>query len=657
VKTEPDTGGAAGTAVIFESYGWADAANIARQIKSSLESAGFEVWLDSDHLKPDEPDFWSPLQTALERCKLVIALLSPHSVRLENDVPAASGMSVCHNELIMAVRMKKPVVSVTVIDCEPPLSINHYDPIDLTAWHRSPSAYGDGMREVLHWIREGLAGRKRYRVYVDNLSQDRLSFPEEQTAARGFVGRRWVMERIAHWLTHDERRCFLIAAEPGAGKTALVADLVRQNPDDRILAYHFCNAQREDTVDPRRFIRSLAAMLCATVPDYRARLRSSEALVRALKSDGQPGTMFWQGILEPLHTIGMDGPRYIVLDGLDEAAESVAAGTVSIPRLLSEWTGSFPLWLKLLATTRPYDRVLALFQTAARCELGESVAGQQEDLRHYIDAHVPAGAPERIRLIDALAERSAGNFQYAEIVVNELSGGRLAIGDIDRLPKSLAGLYYNRAEARFPDGQGFAQARLVLSVLLAAREPLTRSQLAAITGLDREDALLPILRKLNCFLIWDPDEGEEGVYRMAHKSVGEWLLAPSRGFDRFKIDIAMGRERLLAHCRNWASHRELYAARNLISHLLEAGSMEEALALVREGFFAKRAHVDPACDLADARSLTLALVERGEAAPILELARTGNVRQRDGVAAALLTAPPAAGAFVDGLVLALLKLR
>jgi TIR domain/AAA ATPase domain len=653
-------------AVIFESYGWVDAPDIARKIKASLEAHGFEVWLDSDHIRPDEVDFWSPLQTALERCKLVVALLSPYSVRLEGDNDAARRISVCHNELIQAVRMQKAVVPVVVIECEPPLAINHYDPIDLTGWNASPTAYDEGISEVLHWIREGLADRRRYCIYVDNLSQDRMSFPEEQTAALDFVGRDWVLDRLAAWL-ESRRRCFLIEAEPGSGKTALVAELLRRNPDGRVLAYHFCNSQREETLDPRRFIRSLAAMICGTVPDYRVRLRGSEDLIRALKSDGHPPTMLWQGILEPLGRIDPGGTRYIVIDALDEAADARSDGSVSIPRLLAGALQSFPPWLKLVVTTRPHDRVLPLFQDAEQCELGEIVAAQRDDLRHFIeqrlvrpgaDATVPAEVAAHGLLTDAIAARSGGNFQYAEMVLDALAAGTLAAGDIDSLPQSLAGLYYNRADAQFPDGQGFADARLVLGVLLAAREPLSRSQLAAITGLDRDGSLLPLLRKLTNFVIWDLDIGDEGVYRIAHKSISDWLIAPARGFDRFKVDLSVARERLLVHCRGWPNHFEPYALRYVIAHLLEAGMLDDALTLVRDGFFEERQrHLDTGADLGDARALTLALVGRGDEAAILDLARTDNIRQRDGIAAALLGCPPEADGFVDRVVAALLKVR
>jgi hypothetical protein len=244
------------------------------------------------------------------------------------------------------------------------------------------------------------------------------------------------------------------------------------------------------------------------------------------------------------------------------------------------------------------------------------------------------------------------------MVLDEIGRGTLAVDAIGRLPNSLAGLYYNRAEARFPDGQGYAEARIVLSVLLAARQPLTRVQLAMITGFDADDALLRLLRALNCFVTWDPDIGESGVYRITHKSISDWLVAPARGFDRFKADVAAGRERIIAHCSGWATHNEPYALRYLIAHLLEAGKRAEALAVVRDGFLARRRRsIESRQDVEDLRMLTLALVEAKDAAAILELARTDNTAQRDGVAAGLQSAPQAAGEFVDGIVKSLLQVK
>ena len=65
--------------------------------------------------------------------------------------------------------------------------------------------------------------------------------------------------------------------------------------------------------------------------------------------------------------------------------------------------------------------------------------------------------------------------------------------------------------------------------------------------------MLQLLRNLLCFVTWDPDIGKGGVYRVGHKSIGDWLLAPPGGFDTFKVDLAAGRELILAHCRKWPS--------------------------------------------------------------------------------------------------------
>jgi hypothetical protein len=249
--------------VIFESYGRADATDAASRIKLSLEENGYQVWIDREHLTEDEPDFWHPIEQALKSSEVVIALISPHSRRLEGDVEISPRMSVCHNELIAAVQMDKTVVCVTVVECKPPLAIAHYDPIPFTNWSKSPDAYHQGIQEILYWIEEGLASpqpHRRYSNYVDNLSQDKLSFPEELTATDDFVGREWLIkDKLETWLKSNSR-CFVIEAEPGTGKTALVAELVRRNQDDHILAYHFCNAQNKDTVKPERFVRSIAAM-------------------------------------------------------------------------------------------------------------------------------------------------------------------------------------------------------------------------------------------------------------------------------------------------------------------------------------------------------------------------------------------------------------
>jgi hypothetical protein len=650
-------------AAIFQSYGWADAAEIAQRLKASLETAGYETWIDREHLHPEDEHFWLALEAALNQCSLVVALLSPHSVRLAGERDTPHGASVCHYELMLAVRKDKPVLPVVVIDCDTPLAIIRFEPLRFTEWQVSSEAYQDGVEQILDALRQIRSGDKRYVIYVDKLAPYDF-FAELRTGAGSFVGREWVLERIEHWLSGD-RRCFLIEAEPGTGKTALIAEMVRRNEAGRVLAYHFCNALKSDTVNARLFVRFLAAMFCGTVSAYAERLRRSEELVAALKSN-DPATMLSQGVLAALNTIPMDGQHYILVDALDEAVGGPdSAGQITIPRLLAEASEEFPPWLRLIVTTRRDNRILPLFQHAERCFLGAATTGQREDVLKYVErrfAEADLGAALGLSESDGrrtatnIAERAAGNFQYAETVLNELRSGELHPDELDHLPAELGNLYYRFADRRFSNPADFRVARAILSVLLAAREPLTREQIETITKLER-DALTSALDTMSCFLTWDTGTGAERVYRPAHKSISDWLKSPPPEFDRFKVDLEPGLAALLDHCRGWTIHREPYALANLIAHLLEKNDIAEALAAIRSGLFATRhAVLDPILDLDDSRAVTAALIAAQDRDAIVALSKTDDVWQRDGVAAALAMAPPSAGAFVDRVIDDLLRL-
>jgi hypothetical protein len=144
---------------------------------------------------------------------------------------------------------------------------------------------------------------------------------------------------------------------------------------------------------------------------------------------------------------------------------------------------------------------------------------------------------------------------------------------------------------------------------------------------------------------------------MAHKSITDWLLSGAAG--RFQIDPRPGRERILAHCREWRAHKDPYALRHIIAHLLEGGDHGEAVQLINQGFFTERhTQLDRRqLDTEDSRSITVALVSARDKATILVLARTENTWQRDGIALALQTSDSKDRPFVDDVVRALLELK
>ena len=116
--------------------------------------------------------------------------------------------------------------------------------------------------------------------------------------------------------------------------------------------------------------------------------------------------------------------------------------------------------------------------------------------------------------------------------------------------------------------------------------------------------------------------------------------------------MAAGRDRLLAFCRKWKSNRDPYALTHVVTHLLDAGHVDDAAAVIRDGLFEVRNDVvgEPRLDGEDTRALTAALIAARDKARIVALARTANTWQRDGVASAMVAAPADAAGFIDDVV-------
>ena len=74
-----------------------------------------------------------------------------------------------------------------------------------------------------------------------------------------FTGRQWVFDAIDRWLKESDERFFILTGEPGGGESAIAAHLIHTRTD--IVAHHFCQLGVEETVNPSRVLRSLAAQL------------------------------------------------------------------------------------------------------------------------------------------------------------------------------------------------------------------------------------------------------------------------------------------------------------------------------------------------------------------------------------------------------------
>src|SRR5271157_4231191 len=98
---------------LFLSYGRRDAAELADRLEQDLTLSGYSVWRDRRQLVSGR-DFMRELEDGLRSTQLVVALLSPHSVRRSGDPNNPDDVdSVCLDELHLArFSCKLPIVPV-----------------------------------------------------------------------------------------------------------------------------------------------------------------------------------------------------------------------------------------------------------------------------------------------------------------------------------------------------------------------------------------------------------------------------------------------------------------------------------------------------------------------------------------------------------------
>jgi AAA ATPase domain len=173
---------------------------------------------------------------------------------------------------------------------------------------------------------------------------------------KDFCGRQWLFDEIDFWRRSSGERALLILGDPGAGKSSVVAELAFRNPGGQVLAYHCCQADTRETLQPGRFVRSLAAMIASQLDDYAAQLavHAVDEALSELRCNDDPASAFEAGILTPLESLPApaEGVRYILIDALDEALMLGSGSTRgTLVDLLASRLDRLPAWLRLVATS------------------------------------------------------------------------------------------------------------------------------------------------------------------------------------------------------------------------------------------------------------------------------------------------------------------
>jgi AAA ATPase-like protein len=360
-------------------------------------------------------------------------------------------------------------------------------------------------------------------------TQEFTALVEERT--RNFVGREYVFKAVDEALADPEfpSGYLVIRGEPGIGKTAIIAQLVK----DRAFIHHF-NVASLGIRSPQAFLSNICAQLIV-----RYGLDHSYLPAEATHDGG----FLSQLLVEAAATKQL--PVVVAVDALDEAEDlalPAGANRLFLPT-------SVPEGVYFVVSTRP-KLTYQLFADRKRdFYLNDNDPQNLDDVATYI-RHQLTAKRERLQpriedwevaedeFIEVLTAKSEGNFMYLVHVLRDIESGALTAANIDNilnLPQGLKG-YYERHwnDMRSADEEQFRKYQQPVVCLLAtAREPVTVVQLLEwtvhfwqrrawdSTALD-PIAVKDVLTAWREFLDEVPTNGERR-FRVYHASFQEFL--------------------------------------------------------------------------------------------------------------------------------------
>ena len=476
--------------------------------------------------------------------------------------------------------------------------------------------------------------------------------------AEGFIGRDDIVRRVASWLEGDgSERVLLVIAQPGMGKTALMAWLagagdepanpelaaLRRRVSAAIDAVHFCTETRtgsDATLDPSQFSQSLARQLGRRFATYSEILARQASIVIHAQATAErnfgdlvavrianlyandPATLYWR-VLAALEDVVAAQPRRVVIlvDGLDEAelwrfvpkiGELLAGGDALAPEI------------RFLVSTRPLPNVNRRFRRPTVIDLDASPGDNRRDVLTYVRARLSTDlAPSDADLAARIAQTSTGNFLVAKTVLDYWEAHRQELGSTLELPPSgeLDEIYHTflgREYDSVDDPRWTAQARPVLGILGVAQAPLSAAQLAFVVQMG-DDGLQDALRRLAPYLSGAQPDGPFDLY---HQSFREFLFDADRN-PNYTISSAeahrtIAKRYIDAYGDDWQLCDDRYGIGQLAIHLLEAArsshvptnrTFAELLAEMAANTAFQRRHLDLVGDVRALQQIHTAAVE------------------------------------------------
>ncbi|HWM90879.1 MAG TPA: CHAT domain-containing protein [Thermoanaerobaculia bacterium] len=361
-----------------------------------------------------------------------------------------------------------------------------------------------------------------------------------QDKTEGFVGRRWVFDSIAQFTRKHRRGYFVLRGDPGIGKTALMAELVKRER----FPHHF-NIRTEGIQRPDQFLRNIFAQLTSTYG----------LDPTPLPPDATQSTRFLNVLLDKVAARLKPGEKAaLVVDALDETDLSLLAPGAN-PLYLP---GSLPAGLYIFVSTRRGDLPLRIECEQMALDIDQDSPHNLEDIREYVEAHLPgsgirayvaAQGLDDETFVTEMIGRSEGNFMYLRHVLPEIERGEYQGRSFKALPVGLQSYYddhWRRMRAR-DEEIWFTYQLPVLVALTAVREPVSIADIGRFSGMSDRRRVRGVIDEWAQFLYVEQTQDESGSlrkrYRLYHSSFFEFIAAKDQVADE-RVNLAEAHRRI-----------------------------------------------------------------------------------------------------------------
>ncbi|XP_068750560.1 uncharacterized protein [Montipora capricornis] len=389
-------------------------------------------------------------------------------------------------------------------------------------------------------------------------------------ARENFIGRRWLFQEVENAFNPAFQHVpgVLVIGDPGAGKSALSAQLVCSRTSsrtihDHVLGYHLCKHSDKNTQNAGKFVRNLAQMIASRLPEYGYIVTNSSFIQRSLNTDcvtiQDPVGCFEQAILTPLRSLTNEPKEnwYIVIDALDECLTQ-SETSHSIVYLLNNKMPRFPSWLKLVMTSRNESSVSLNSNSITKLIIDPEDNRNMEDIELFLTTKIYQEGPllyqikswfgdnsieNTAKLIHALLSKSQGNFLFVKEMLHHWETSKAGKGDPYVLPETLGELYNSYFERLYNRPEQFQPIRRVLELLVATFHPMSLKEIYDIlrmreVHLDEDYDFRDRIKELGHFLRY----GKNDSVTLYHLSLTEWLTSERNRNSPFYVSKKRGHE-------------------------------------------------------------------------------------------------------------------